>query len=60
MKLSINAIYNLGRAEKGAEKLFMSGQAILDAFRTGAYTKLSNGQKAKLRKIANRLNKEYM
>lgn len=60
MKLSIHGIYNLGRADKNSEKIYMSGEEILQAFRTGSYSKLGNQQRAKLRKIANRLNKDYM
>jgi hypothetical protein len=56
MKLSINGLYNLGRAEKGGIKLFMSGTEIVSLYEQGAYKSLGNLQKGKLRKIARRIS----
>jgi hypothetical protein len=55
MKLSINGLYNLGRAEKGGAKLFMSGADIIKNYQEGTYNKFGNLQKGKLRKIARRI-----
>lgn len=55
MKLTEQGLYNLGRADKGGEKIYMTGAAIVDAYKTGSFKKLGNVQKGKLRKIARRI-----
>lgn len=55
MKMTRTGFYNLGRSDKNSEKLFMSGNDIAESYQRGSYTKLSNTQKAKLRKIARRI-----
>jgi hypothetical protein len=55
MKLSINGLYNLGKSEMSNEKVYMTGEDIVDKYQSGTFKGLGNVQKGKLRKIARRI-----
>lgn len=55
MKLSLTGLYNLGKTETNKEKIYMTGEQIVEKYKTGAFKGLGNVQKGKLRKIARRI-----
>lgn len=55
MKLTIGGLYNLGKSELSKEKVYMTGEQIVQKYQTGNLKGLGNVQKGKLRKIARRI-----